>query len=103
MDRADASRSRQLLAGVGILAATFVATLAIRQLLPAHAAAPAIVTLLFAAGAVAAGLAFMCRREHLRVRWLDLAGGLTFVGIAISIFIEPDQLASLFGAPGKPE
>ena len=99
----NASRSRPLLAGAGILSVALLTTLAIRKLLPAEAVAPAVVTLLFAGSAVAAGLALLCRRGQLRVLWFDLAGGLTFVGVAISVFIEPDQLASLFGASSKPE
>ena len=39
----------------GILLAALIATLAIRNLVPADALAPAIVTLLFAVGAVTAG------------------------------------------------
>jgi hypothetical protein len=101
--RQDSSRTRELLAGAGILSAALMATLAIRQLVPAEAVAPAVVTLLFGAGALAAGLALSCRREGLRAVCLNLAGGLTFVGIAISIFIEPDQLANLVSASSKPE
>jgi hypothetical protein len=101
--RQDASRSRELLAGTGILSAALIATLAIRQLAPAEAVAPAVVTLLFAGSAMAAGLALVCRRERLRALCFEFAGGLTFVGIALSVFIEPDQLASLAGASSKPE
>ena len=101
--RQDSSRTRELLAGAGILSAALIATLTIRQLLPAEAVAPAVVTLLFGASALAAGLAMSCRRESLRALCFELAGGLTFVGIGISLLIEPDQLASLVGASSKPE
>lgn len=102
-DRQEASRAGQLMAGGGILLAALIATLGLRQLVPAEAVVPALVTLLFAGSAVAAGLAFLFRRDRLRVLWFDLAGGLTFVGIVISVFIEPDQLASLFGASHQPQ
>lgn len=97
------SRSRELLAGAGILLAALIAALGLRQLVPAEAVAPALVTLLFAGGAAAAGLAFLFRRDRLRVLWFDLAGGLTFVGIVISVLIEPEQLASIIGASHQPE
>ena len=101
--RQDISRSRELMAGVAILVAALIATLGFRQLVPAEAVAPMMVTLLFAGSAVAAAFALLCRRERPRALWFDLAGGLTFIGIVISVFIEPDQLASLFGVSSKPE
>jgi hypothetical protein len=60
------------------------------------------VTLLFAGSAVAAGFALLCRRDQPRILWLDLAGGLTFIGIVISVFIEPDQLTRLISASDQP-
>lgn len=101
--RQDISRSRELMAGAAILLAALIATFGFRQLVPAEAVAPMMATLLFAGSAVAAGFALLCRRDRPRILWFDLAGGLTFIGIAISVFIEPDQLVSLFGASGKPE
>jgi len=95
------SRTGELMAG--ILLAALIATLAIRTLVPAEALAPAIVTLLFAAGAITAGLALLCRRERFRIMWFDLAGGLAFIGIVISVVIEPEQLARLVSAPHQPE
>jgi hypothetical protein len=35
--------------------------------------------------------------------WFDLAGGLTFIGIVVSVFIEPEQLPSLVGTSHQPE
>ena len=102
-DRRDVSRSRELMASTAILLAALIATLGFRQVAPAEAVAPIMVTLLFAGSAVAAGFALLSRRERPRTLWLDLAGGLTFIGIVISVFIEPDQLASLLGASGRPE
>ncbi|HEY0851378.1 MAG TPA: hypothetical protein VGD96_15780 [Bradyrhizobium sp.] len=87
----------------GILLAALIAVLGLRKLVPAEAVAPAIVTLLFAASAVTAGLALLCRRDRPRMMWFDLAGGLTFIGIVVSVFIEPEQLPSLVGASHQPE
>ena len=102
-DRHATPRTGQLIAWVGILLAAAIAAVTARQLLPAGAVAPVVVTLLFAGSAVAAALAFLFRRDQLRILWLDFAGGMTFVGIVISVFIEPDQLAGLFAASNPPE
>ena len=96
-----AARAKELMAG--ILLATLLTTLAIRHLVPAEALAPLIVTLLFAAGAVIAGFALFCRSDRFRIMWFELAGGLTFIGIVISVLIEPDQLTRLFSAADQPE
>jgi hypothetical protein len=101
--RKNVSRSRELMAGAAILLASLIATLGFRRLVPAEAVAPMMVTLLFAGSAVAAGLALLCRRHRSRIMWLDLAGGLTFVGIVISVFIEPDQLTRLVSVSDQPE
>ena len=71
--------------------------------MPAEALAPAIVTLLFAVGAVTAGFALLCRRDRFRIMWFDLAGSLTFVGVVISVLIEPDQMVRLFALSDQPE
>ena len=96
-----AVRTRALMAAV--LLATLIATLGIQPMVPAEALAPVMVTVLFATGAATAGLALACRRERFRIMWLELAGGLTFVGIVISVLIEPDQLSRLFSAADQPE
>ena len=101
--RRNVSRSRELMAGAAILLASLIATLGFRRLVPAEAVAPMMVTLLFAGSAVAAGFALLCRRDQPRILWFDLAGGLTFIGIVISVFIEPDQLTRLFSASDQPE
>jgi len=80
-----------------------IATLGNRKVVPADALAPAIVTLLFAVGAVAAGFALLCRRDRFRIMWLDLAGGLTFIGVVLSVLIEPDQMVRLFALSDQPE
>lgn len=87
----------------GILLAVLLATLAIRNLVPADALAPAIVTLLFATGAATAGAAWLCQAGRFRIAWLDLAGSLTFIGIVISVLIEPDQLVRLCGVSDQSE
>ena len=46
---------------VGMLLGTLIATIALRNLLPIDALAPAIATLLFALGAATAGVALLCR------------------------------------------
>lgn len=88
---------------VGILLTTLIASLAIRNLVPADALAPAIVTLMFVVGAVAAGAAWLCRTGRFRVMWLDVAGSLTFIGVVISVLIEPDQMVRLFTLTDQPE
>lgn len=100
-DRAPQAPGKELV--VGILLAVLLATLAIRNLLPADALAPAVVTLLFVIGALTAGTAWLCRSRRFRILWLDLAGSLTFIGIAISVLIEPDQIAGLFTLSERPE
>ena len=99
--RAPPARGKELFAGILLVA--LIATLAIRNLVPADALAPAIVTLLFAAGAAAAGLALLCQADRFRINWLDLAGSLTFIGIVISVLIEPDQLIRLCGVSDQTE
>ena len=96
-----AGRAKVLMAG--ILLATLIATLGIQRLVPAEALAPVIVTVLFAAGAVIAGLAMLCRSDRFRLMGVELAGGLTFIGIVVSVLIEPDQFATLFGAADQPD
>ena len=87
----------------GVLLAVVLITLAIRNLVPADALAPAIVTLLFAVGAAIAGTAWLCQAGRLRIVWLDLAGSLTFIGVVISVLIEPDQMVRLFTLTDQPE
>jgi hypothetical protein len=87
----------------GILLAALAAALAIRHLVPIEALAPAVVTLLFAGAAVTAGIALLCRRGRFGIMWLELAGGLTFVGVVLSVLIEPDQLVRLTGVSSQPE
>jgi hypothetical protein len=98
---AAAARGKELFAGILLLA--LIAAAGIRNLVPVDALAPAIVTLLFAVAAVTAGLALLCRRGGLRTMWIDLAGSLTFVGVVLSVLIEPDQMVRLFALSEQPE
>ena len=100
-DRAPSVHGKEWMAGV--LLAALIATLAIRNLVPADALAPAIVTLLFAVGAAAAGAAWLCQAGRFRIVWLDVAGSLTFIGVIISVLIEPDQLIRLCGISDQSE
>lgn len=86
-------RAEELL--VGILLGALISTVALRDLLPTDALAPVIATLLFAVGAATAGFALLLLRDPARTVWLNIAGLLTFVGIAVSILIDPDQIVRL--------
>jgi len=94
-------RGKELFAG--ILLGTLIATLGMRNVLITDALAPAIATLLFALGAATAGFALLCRRNQTRAAWFDIAGVLTFVGVAVSILIEPDQMVRLFTLSDQPD
>jgi len=95
------TRAKELMAGILLVA--LIAALGIRQLVPAEALGPAVVTLLFAGGAAIAGAALLCQRGRFRITLFDLAGGLTFIGIVLSVLIEPDQLVRLTGVSNQPE
>jgi uncharacterized membrane protein HdeD (DUF308 family) len=94
-------RAKELFAG--ILLGALIATLGMSYVLPTDALTPAIATLLFTLGAATAGFALLCQRNQARAMWLDIAGVLTFVGVAVSILIEPDQMVRLFMLPDQPE
>ena len=94
-------RGERLFAGV--LLCALIATLAVRNALPIDALAPAIATLLFVLGGATAGVALLWRRNQARTMWLDVAGMLTFVGVAVSVLIEPDQMVRLFVQSNQPD
>jgi hypothetical protein len=100
-DRATGARGKELFAGILLMA--LIATLGIRNVVPADALAPAIVTLLFVVAAMTAGFALICRRDRFRIMWFDLAGSLTFIGVVLSVLIEPDQMVRLFALSDQPE
>lgn len=99
--RGSADRTQELFGG--ILLAALITVVAMRNVLPADALAPVIATLLFALGAAAAGFALLCRRDRARTLWFDIAGALTFVGVAVSILIEPDQMVRLCALSDQPD
>jgi hypothetical protein len=88
---------------VGVLLGALIVTLGMSHVLPSDALAPAITTLLFALGAATAGFALLCRRNQARTMWRDIAGVLTFVGVAVSVLIEPDQMVRLFTLSDQPD
>ena len=100
-DLASPDRAKELFAGV--LLGTLIAGLGMGYVLPTSALTPAIATLLFTLGAATAGLALLCRRNQARTMWFDIAGVLTFVGVAVSILIEPDQMVRLFMLSDQPD
>ena len=100
-DRATGARGTELFAAILLMA--LIATLGIRNVVPADALAPAIVTLLLAVAALTAGFALLCRRDRFRIMWFDLAGSLTFIGVVLSVLIEPDQMVRLFALSDQPE
>jgi len=99
--RPPAARGKELFAGILLVA--LLATVGIRNVVPVDALAPAIVTLLFAVAALTAGFALLCRRDRFRIMWFDLAGSLTFIGVVLSVLIEPDQMVRLFTLSNQPE
>lgn len=93
-------RATELL--VAALLVTLMTALALRTMLSLDALAPAVATLLFAVAAAAAGIA-MLSRQDLRHLWYDVAGLLTFIGVAITLLIEPDQMVRLVSFSEQPD
>lgn len=100
-DQGSADRAKELFAGT--LLGALISALGMSYVLPSDALAPVTATLLFALGAATAGLALLCRRNQARTLWFDIAGALTFVGVAVSILIEPDQMVRLFILSDQPD
>lgn len=97
---ASTGRAIQLFAAV--LLVTLMAALALRATLELNALAPAVATLLFAVAAAMAGIAMLCRKI-VRPMWYDVAGVLTFVGVAITVLIEPEQIVGLVTFSEQPD
>ena len=93
-------RTRELVAA--LLLGVLITTLGLRTVLPTYALAPAIATLLFALGATTAGCALLLLRNQARTTWLNIAGLLTFVGVGVSILIDPEQLVRLLTYSHQP-
>lgn len=109
-DRSSADRKRTVPSGSRapellalILLAALVAALALRDRLALDALAPVIATSLFGLAGTTAGLALLVRRDRLRGGLFDIAGTLTFAGVAISILIEPDQMVRLTTVSEQPD
>jgi hypothetical protein len=94
-------RVKELFAASLLLALT--AALALRAFVSLDALAPMVATLLFALAALMAGGALLPRSLARRGTWFDVAGVLTFVGVGISFFIEPDQMVRLVTLSDQPE
>ena len=101
VSRPPSARGKELFAGILIVA--LIAAVGIRNVVPVDALAPAVVTLLFGGAALTAGFALICRRDRFRIMWFDLAGSLTFIGVVLSVLIEPDQMVRLFALSDQPE
>lgn len=83
---------------LGLLLA-LAAGLGLRTWLPADALAPAAATLIFALAAATACAALLLRRAGRPTAWLDVAGVLTLVGVAVTTLIEPEQMIRLVASP----
>jgi hypothetical protein len=100
-DQGPTHRAKELFAA--ILLGALIATLGMSHVLPGDALTPAIATLLFTLGAATAGVALLSGRHQARAMWFDIAGLLTFVGIAVSVLIEPDQMVRLIILSDQPD
>ncbi|MDB5653360.1 MAG: hypothetical protein JWQ94_973 [Tardiphaga sp.] len=95
-----ARRAKQLFAAILLVALMLAVTL--RALLALEALAPAVATLLFAVAAVVSGIAMLCRHDGARHIWFDIAGAMTFVGVIITVLVEPDQIIRLVTVSERP-
>ena len=94
-------RGEELFAG--ILLGALIATLGCGTCCRPMPWRPRSSTLLFALGAATAGFALLCRRDQAPHDVVRLAGSLTFVGVAVSILIEPDQMVRLLTLSDQPD
>jgi peptidoglycan/LPS O-acetylase OafA/YrhL len=92
---------KELFAACLLLA--LAAALALRAFVSLDALAPLVATLLFALAASIAGTALIPRNRRRRAVWLDVAGVLTFIGVGISIVIDPDQMVRLVTLSDQPD
>jgi peptidoglycan/LPS O-acetylase OafA/YrhL len=84
---------KELFAAALLLA--LAGALALRAFVSPGALAPVVVTLLFAFAASVALGALAPRNRGRRAACLDIAGVLTFIGVGISLLLEPDQMVGL--------
>jgi alkanesulfonate monooxygenase SsuD/methylene tetrahydromethanopterin reductase-like flavin-dependent oxidoreductase (luciferase family) len=94
-------RVKELFAASLLLALT--TALALRAFVSLDALAPAVATLLFALAASMASGALIALNVARRTTWFDVAGVLTFIGVGITILIEPDQMVRLVSLSDQPE
>jgi hypothetical protein len=91
--------------GLPLLAAALLATLAITfagtHALGRDALEPTVAMVLFALAAAAVGAAWL--RRGGTPTWSDAAGILTFIGVAVTMMIEPDQMVRLMAPSAPPE
>src|SRR4051812_25855708 len=85
------------------LVAALGATLTLRAFVSLDALAPVMVTLLFALAASIALGTLAPRYRARRAAWLDVAGVLTFIGVGVSLLIEPDQMVRLITLSEQPD
>ena len=78
-----------------VLVLTLAGALAFRDKLALDALAPVVATVLFTLAAISAGVALLLGHGRLRGGLLDIAGTLTFAGVALSLLIEPEQMVRL--------
>jgi hypothetical protein len=97
-----ASTGRVIQLFAATLLVALLAALSLRATLSLHALAPAVATLLFTVAAATAGIA-MLRRNDVRPLWYDVAGMLTFIGVAITVLIEPEQIVGLVSFSEQPD
>jgi hypothetical protein len=97
-----ASTGRAIRLFAVVLLVTLMVALALRATLSLDALAPAVATLLFAIAAATAGIAILCRND-VRPMWYDVAGVLTFIGVAITLLIEPEQIIGLISFSEQPD
>ena len=95
------ARGKELIAGILLVA--LIATLGIRNLVPADALGardrhPAVCGWRND-GRLRAALP----ARPLRIMWFDLAGSLTFIGVVLSVLIERDEMVRLFALSNQPE
>jgi hypothetical protein len=79
---------------VGFVLAAFIALAIAARALPYELLLPAVVALLFALAGLAALVGWRTRHDRLtpRLTYWDVAGALVFIGIGLSVLVEPDQM-----------
>lgn len=97
------SADRVKIAVAGSLAILFGLALALRQVVPSHALTPAVATILFITGTSIGLIGIWLRDRPKGASCLNAAGLLVYVGVVVSILIDPDQLVRLAAEAGQTE